>query len=130
MTDANKHLLNYFIYNPNKKRWRYPFAEDPRWSYWAYNTAERHRCNGQKSVFLAQSPEFANMSIQDLEEIVSRLQVMRMTIPRQFAVSLVSGATFPYSLVSLHIWSVVDRFVQFIRFVFGRRRSATFFRNR
>jgi hypothetical protein len=72
MTDANKHLLNYCIFDPNEKRWRYPFAEDPRWSYWAYNTAERHRCNGQKSVFLAQSPEFAQMSIKDLKEIVNQ----------------------------------------------------------
>jgi hypothetical protein len=34
--------------------------------------AECHHCNGQKSVFLVQSPEFAQMSIKDLEEIVNQ----------------------------------------------------------
>jgi hypothetical protein len=72
MTDANKHLLNYCIFNPNEKCWRYPFAEDPWWSYWAYNTAKCHCCNGQKSVFLAHSPECAQMSIKDLEEIINQ----------------------------------------------------------
>ena len=43
----------------------------PRWMHWAQNTAERHRANGQKSVFLTQHPEFANLSQRELIRIVN-----------------------------------------------------------
>ena len=71
MTEANKHYLTYAVWNETDEIWVYPFAEHRRWVHWAQNTAERHRVNGQKSVYLHQSDEAANLSEADLREIVT-----------------------------------------------------------
>jgi hypothetical protein len=48
LTESNKHLLKYAIFDRAKNLWWYPFATDKRWMDWAQNTAERHRCQGQR----------------------------------------------------------------------------------
>jgi hypothetical protein len=50
--------------------WRYPFGEHDRWMYWAQNTCERHRINTQKSVYIKNHPDDANMSEAELGRIV------------------------------------------------------------
>ena len=70
MTDANKHLVKYCVFLDN--RYRYPFAEHPTWMHWAQNTAERHRHNSQKSVYLHQNPEDSNLTEEKLQEMVDQ----------------------------------------------------------
>ena len=50
--------------------WRYPFVEHPRWCYWAQNTAERHRINQQKEVYLQKNPDDANLTFEELKETI------------------------------------------------------------
>jgi hypothetical protein len=70
MTESNKHLLNYAIYDETEGRFVYPFASHPRWLKWAQNTCERHRLNGQKDVYLSKNPEDANLSEAELRRIL------------------------------------------------------------
>ena len=50
--------------------WFYPFVEHDRWFHWAQNTAERHRINLQKNVYLRDYPEDANLTMKELGEII------------------------------------------------------------
>ncbi len=70
MTESNKHLLNYAIYDESEGRFLYPFASHPRWLKWAQNTCERHRLNGQKDVYLTKNPEDGNLSEAELRRIL------------------------------------------------------------
>ena len=69
MTESNTHLLKYAIFDKKKKIWVYPFARHPRWMHWAHNTCERHRVNGQRSYYLKNSPQDANLTEADLADI-------------------------------------------------------------
>jgi hypothetical protein len=69
MTESNKHLLNYAIYDESEGRFVYPFASHPRWLKWAQNTCKRHRLNGQKDVYLSKNPEDRNLSEAELTRI-------------------------------------------------------------
>ena len=70
MTEANPHLLKYAVYDSENKVYFKPFAIHDRWANWAGDTAERHRVNGQKQVYLGKSPEDANLTEEELREIV------------------------------------------------------------
>ena len=71
LTESNQHLLKYCYYDQNRGKYVYPFAEHERWCFWAQNTAERHRANTQKSVYLHQTDEHANLTEDELQEIVN-----------------------------------------------------------
>ena len=70
-TDANKHLLKYAVWDQDDDLWHYPFAEHPTWCHWAQNTAERHRVNTQKDVYLKKNPQDANLTAEELTEIIN-----------------------------------------------------------
>eukprot|EP00978_Attheya_sp_CCMP212_P041091 scaffold231316_cov51-Attheya_sp.AAC.1 len=73
LTESNKHLLKYAIFNPANNLWWYPFATDPRWMHWAQNTAERHRCQGQRGVYLDnKTSEDANITEDELRLLVEK----------------------------------------------------------
>eukprot|EP00978_Attheya_sp_CCMP212_P020530 scaffold58917_cov62-Attheya_sp.AAC.1 len=73
LTESNKHLLKYAIFNHAKNLWWYPFATDPRWMHWAQNTAERHhRCQGQRGVYLDKTSEDANITEDKLRLLVEK----------------------------------------------------------
>lgn len=69
-TESNKHLLNYVIPD-GKGNYRFPFAEHSRWMHWAQNTAERHRASGQRSYYLKKNPGDANLTEDELIDIVA-----------------------------------------------------------
>ena len=50
------------------------FAEHPRWMYWAHNMTERKRCSDQRSLYLQRSPGDANMTEDDLREIIKEIR--------------------------------------------------------
>ena len=69
-TNAMKHYLNYSIYSSQKKRLLFPYAMHKRWVHWAQNTAERHRFNGQRQVFIRRNEGVSNLTIENLRNIV------------------------------------------------------------
>ena len=63
-----KHLIK-FSEKINGK-WVYRFASHPRFAYWAYNILYRKRILGQGNFFLKQNPSEANLTIDDLKEML------------------------------------------------------------
>ena len=64
LTEANAHLLKYCVMKtsfasnyPLKYKYNYPVPDHTTWHHWEQNTAERHRHNTQKTVFLQKNPE-------------------------------------------------------------------------
>lgn len=69
LTHSNQHLLNYALKEEGGQL-TFPFAQHSRWMHWAQNTAERHRVNQQREVYLEKSPEDATLSYEELKRIV------------------------------------------------------------
>ena len=63
-----KHLIK-FGENIDGK-WVYRFASHPRFGYWAYNILYRGRILGQGSFFLKQNPSEANLTLDDLKQML------------------------------------------------------------
>lgn len=63
-----KHLIK-FGENIDGK-WVYRFASHPRFAYWAYNMLYRRRILGQGSFFLKQNPSEANLTLEDLKQML------------------------------------------------------------
>jgi hypothetical protein len=89
MTDTNKHLLKYCVSIDGA--YKYPFSEHITWMHWAQNTAERHRHNSQKSVYLNKNPEDDNLTEEELiamvnergpklEKLIGRMQIFNANI--------------------------------------------------
>ena len=71
-TQASTHYLNYAIFNNETKMYDFPVASHARWMHWSHNTAERHRFNGQRQVYLKRNSSVFNMSENQLADIVRR----------------------------------------------------------
>ena len=71
LTISNKHLLNYAVPTQDQSNYFYPFAEHDRWMHWSQNTAERHRLQGLKNVYMSRNPETANLTESELRQIVN-----------------------------------------------------------
>ena len=90
-----KHLVKFAKRLPNGKyRWR--FASHPRFSYWALDMKQRHQLLSQSNVYLHQHPTDANMTIEELREMVNSMSGKQMVHQLQRYVSKVQG-TNPYS---------------------------------
>ena len=64
--------LNHLIkFSENiDKKWVYRFVSHPRFAYWAHNILYRRRILAQGNFFLKQSPLEANLTINDLKEML------------------------------------------------------------
>ena len=72
LSDAFKHLIHYCDKSPDGcDRWR--FASHPRFPYWALNMKHRHQLLSQSSIFLKQNPTDAHLTIEQLRDMVGRL---------------------------------------------------------
>ena len=49
----------------------YPFAEHPRFLFYAYDRLRRHRTLDQSKVYLKQNPQDAALTIDELKEIIN-----------------------------------------------------------
>ena len=63
-----KHLIK-FGENIDGK-WVYRFASHPRFGYWAYDMLYRRRILGQGNFFLKQNPSEANLTLDDLKQML------------------------------------------------------------
>jgi hypothetical protein len=70
LTLSNPHLLKYVIWNSQESLWWYLFATDARWMYWAQNTVECHRSQGQRGIYLDRMSEDANITENKLGAFV------------------------------------------------------------
>ena len=72
-----KHLVKFAERLPNGKyRWR--FASHPRFRYWALDMKQRHKLLSQSNVYLHQHPADANMTIEELREMVNSMSGRQM----------------------------------------------------
>ena len=71
LTDGFKHLERYADVVEGAFHWR--FASHPRFPYWALNMKQRHQLISQASVYLHQNQTDANLSIDNLRDMVGRL---------------------------------------------------------
>ncbi|PFX26632.1 hypothetical protein AWC38_SpisGene8677 [Stylophora pistillata] len=63
-----KHLIKLSVKIDGKSVYR--FASHPRFAYWAYNILYRRRILAQGNFFLKQNPSEANLTIDDLKEML------------------------------------------------------------
>ena len=93
LTDAFKHLERYADVVQGGLYWR--FATHPRFPYWALNMKQRHQLISQASVYLYQNPADANLSIDDLRDMVGRLSAEHLMRRLQRYAAKVHGS-HPY----------------------------------
>ena len=62
------------IYHPSKhpSEWYYPFVSHERFPHWMQNLVERHRANGQRNFWLGRNDKFANLTNDELLEMINR----------------------------------------------------------
>ncbi|CAF0951603.1 unnamed protein product [Brachionus calyciflorus] len=64
-----KHLLKCVTKHSNGFNY-YHFAQHPRFKFWAYDRIRRHRSLDQCKVFMKQNPNEANLTIEDLKNLL------------------------------------------------------------
>ncbi len=69
--------------------WR--FASHPRFPYWALNIKQRHQLLSQANVYLRQHPADANMTMEELKQMVNSMSANQMVNRLQRYVSKVQG---------------------------------------
>ena len=66
--DKIKHLIKFAEKIDNQ--WVYRFAAHPRFAFWAYNMLYRRRLLGQGNFYLKQNPGDANVTLEELQDMV------------------------------------------------------------
>ena len=90
LTEAFKHLIKFAEKLENGKfEWR--FASHPRFLYWALNMKQRHQLLSQANIYLCQHPADANMTMEELKEMVNSMSANQMVNRLQRYVSKVQG---------------------------------------
>ena len=90
LTEAFKHLIKFAEKLENGKfEWR--FASHPRFPYWALNMKQRHQLLSQANIYLRQHPADANMTMEELKEMVNSMSANQMVNRLQRYVSKVQG---------------------------------------
>ncbi|XP_066929609.1 uncharacterized protein [Clytia hemisphaerica] len=65
-----KHLIKFAELNENGK-WYYRFASHPRFAFWGFNMLYRKRLINQGNFFIKQNPGDANLSIDELQDMIN-----------------------------------------------------------
>ncbi|CAB3983695.1 Hypothetical predicted protein [Paramuricea clavata] len=90
LTEAFKHLMKFAeSLADGKFEWR--FASHPRFPYWALNMKQRHQLLSQANVYLRQHPADANMTMEELKQMVNSMSANQMVNRLQRYVSKVQG---------------------------------------
>ena len=90
LTEAFKHLIKFAERLANGKyRWR--FASHPRFPYWALDMKQRHQLLSQANIYLRQHPADANMTMEELRNMVNSMSSKQMVNRLQRYVSKVQG---------------------------------------
>ena len=90
LTEGFKHLIKYAELSSNRTfTWR--FASHPRFPYWALNTKQRHQLLSQARIFLTQNPEDANLTTEELREMVGQMSANQLMNRVQRHVAKIHG---------------------------------------
>ena len=89
LTEAFKHLMKFAEFTNGKFEWR--FASHPRFPYWALNMKQRHQLLSQANIYLRQHPTDANMTMEELKDMVNSMSANQMVNRLQRYVSKVQG---------------------------------------
>ena len=89
LTEAFKHLMKFAEFTNGKFEWR--FASHPRFPYWALNMKQRHQLLSQANIYLRQHPADANMTMEELKDMVNSMSANQMVNRLQRYVSKVQG---------------------------------------
>ncbi len=90
LTEPFKHLIKFAEKLENGKfEWR--FASHPRFPYWALNMKQRHQLLSQANIYLRQHPADANLTMEELKQMVNSMSANRMVNRLQRYVSKVQG---------------------------------------
>ena len=92
-TEAFKHLTRYAVVVNGTFLWR--FASHPRFPYWALNMKLRHQLISQTSVYFHHHPADANLTTEDLRDMVGRLSFEQLMSRLQRYAAKVQGS-HPY----------------------------------
>ena len=92
-TEAFKHLTRYAEVANGTFLWR--FASHPRFPYWALNMKLRHQLISQTSVYFHHHPADANLTTEDLRDMVGRLSSEQLMSRLQRYAAKVQGS-HPY----------------------------------
>ena len=91
LTEGFKHLMKYADQTPDLKYdWR--FASHPRFSYWALNMKQRHQILSQANIYMQQNPGDANLTVEELKEMVGNLDGKELMNRLQRYASKVQGS--------------------------------------
>ena len=89
LAEAFKHLMKFAEFTNGKFEWR--FALHPRFPYWALNMKQRHQLLSQANIYLRQHPADANMTMEELKDMVNSMSANQMVNRLQRYVSKVQG---------------------------------------
>ena len=89
-TNAFKHLMRYGDKVEDTVLWR--FASHPRFPYWALNMKQRHQLISQSTVYLQQHLADAQLTIEDLRDMVGHLSAEQLMHQLQHYAAKVQGS--------------------------------------
>ena len=90
LTEGFKHLIKYAEVSTNGTfNWR--FASHPRFPYWALNMKQRHQLLSQARIYLTQNPEDANLTTEELREMVGQMSANQLMNRVQRYVAKIQG---------------------------------------
>ncbi len=92
LTDGFKHLIKYGeVAADNLMCWR--FASHPRFPYWALNMKQRHQLLSQARIYIQHNPRDANLSIEELREMVGSFSADQLMKRLQRYAAKVQGSS-------------------------------------
>ena len=90
LTEGFKHLIKYADLSPLQTfTWR--FASHPRFPYWALNMKQRHQLLSQARIYLTQNPQDANLTTEELREMVQQMSAQQLMNRLQRYVAKIQG---------------------------------------
>ena len=108
LTDGLKHLLRYGELTSNNQ-WYWRFASHPRFPYWGLNMKQRHQLLGQANVYLQQHPEDANLTVENMKEMVDQLSSEQLMKRLQRYAAKVQGTSQYWFQRYLELRALLDQ---------------------
>ena len=105
-TEFLKHLIRFAEIVNNKAVWR--FASHPRFPYWALNMKQRHHLLTQANVYLKQNPADATLTVQQLRDMVGKMNSEQLMSRLQRYVSKLQGTKQYWYQRSLELKALVQ----------------------
>ncbi len=84
-TQGFKHLMKFACLNSAGKYY-YPFAQHPRFKFWAYDRIRRHRTLGQCKIYLKNNNNDNNLTIGELKDMVTQTPYESNNLMRRMSV--------------------------------------------